>query len=41
MLHIAKLIDRRFGGGQGSAVRVLLALSALVLGVGVMLLAWR
>ncbi len=41
MLHIAKLIDRRFGGGQGSAVRVLLALSALALCAGALLLAWH
>lgn len=41
MLHIAKLIDRRFGTGEGSIVRALVVLSALALGAGALLLAWR
>lgn len=41
MLHIARLIDRRFGTGEGTLTRGLLVLSALTLGAGMLLLAWR
>ena len=41
MLHVARLIDRRFGTGEGPIVRALVVLSALALGAGVLLLAGR
>lgn len=41
MLHIVKMIDRRFGAGNDTIVLAVAVASALALGVGVLLLLER
>ena len=41
MLHVARMIDRRFGAGDGRVVRALVLLSALGAVAGLALLVLR